>query len=181
MIRKMRSRASRIELDALDRRILNVLQENNQLNSQELADRVHSSAPTCLRRLRRLRESGVISREAAVVDPFKVGRDLIAFVHVVLERQTELLQRQFEERIANEAVVSQCYMTSGDVDFILIVNARDMHEYHRFVRSALAGSENIRNFRSVFAMNRSKFDTKIAFDPGELDPIQIYDPASADR
>jgi hypothetical protein len=56
-----------------------------------------------------------------------------------------------------------------------------MHGYHHFVRSALAGSENIRNFRSVFAMNRSKFETKIAFDPGELDPIQIYDPASADR
>jgi Lrp/AsnC family leucine-responsive transcriptional regulator len=92
--------ALRVELDALDRRILNVLQESNQLNSQELAERVHSSAPTCLRRLRRLRKSGVISREAALVDPFKVGRDLIAFVHVVMERQTELLQKQFEKRMA---------------------------------------------------------------------------------
>jgi Lrp/AsnC family leucine-responsive transcriptional regulator len=69
-------------------------------------------------------------------------------------------------------------MTSGDVDFILVVNTQDMHEYHAFVRRALAGSENIRNFRSVFAMNRSKFDPKIAFDPAEQEPVRIQSPGS---
>jgi Lrp/AsnC family leucine-responsive transcriptional regulator len=153
-----------VKLDSLDRRILNVLQSESRIGSQELAERVHSSAPTCLRRVRRLRGSGIISREAVLVDPSRVGRSLFALIHVVLEQQTERLQRAFEQRMQTEPAVSQCYMVSGEVDFVLVVNVADMHEYHAFVRSVLSGHDNIRNFRTLFAMNRSKFETRIDFD-----------------
>jgi Lrp/AsnC family transcriptional regulator, leucine-responsive regulatory protein len=166
-MRKSKSSRGRVKLDALDRRILDVLQVDNQVTSERLAEMVNSSGPTCLRRTRRLRQTGVIWREAAIVDPFKVGRSLIAFVEVVLERQGEALQRGFERRMAEEQAVTQCYMTSGGVDFMLIVNVADIPEYHAFLHRVLAGDENIRNFRSLFALSRSKFETSISFEAQE--------------
>ena len=148
-----------IELDKIDRRILQILQKNNQLTNLELAEKAFVSPPTCLRRVRRLREEKVIVADVSLLDPFLVEKGLFIFIEVSLERQRESLQREFEQKVDKIGEVMQCYMVSGDTDFILVVQVADMKCYHEFVRRVLTSDPNVRNFRSIFAMNRSKFRT----------------------
>lgn len=159
-------------LDRIDRRILNVLQENNQITNLELAARVGLSPPPCLRRVRRLREQGVIMREVALVDPAKVGRSLMVFTTVTLERQREDLLESFERRMLAQPEVMQCYFVSGDADYLVIVNVPDMVAYNAFARRVFANEPNIRMFRSSFALSVVKYDTKITFEEngGEAEP-----------
>ena len=151
-------------LDKVDKRILKILQTNNQITNLELADRVNLSPPTCLRRVRRLREEKVIVADVSLVDPAIVGKGLFVFVEVVLERQSESLQRDFERKMMKATEVSQCYMISGETDYLLVAQVADMKAFHSFVRRQLTNDPNIRNFRSKFAMNRSKFETEITLD-----------------
>jgi Lrp/AsnC family leucine-responsive transcriptional regulator len=153
-----------IELDKIDRRILRILQQDNQLTNLQLAERVHLSPPTCLRRVRRLREEKVIVADVSLLDPLAVGQTLFAFVEVVLERQNEQAQQDFEQKMRKANEVMQCYMVSGQTDFVIVVQVADMPAYHRFVRRVLTNDPNIRNFRTLFAMNRSKFRTEIELD-----------------
>src|SRR5262245_17168421 len=97
-----------IVLDAIDRRILDVLQEDNQVTNLALAERVGLSPPPCLKRVRRLRELGVILKDVAIVDPAKVGQGILAFVGVELDRQREDVLAAFERKIAAEPQVQQC-------------------------------------------------------------------------
>lgn len=147
-------------LDELDRRILAVLQEDASMTNQELAARVHASAPTCLRRVRRLRDTGVIQGIAALLAPEKVGSPLTAIVEVTLDVQTAERLEAFEARVAGEAAVVQCYRVSGGPDFIVIVLAADMPAYHLLVRRVFNADANIRNVRTFFSVNRSKFDVR---------------------
>lgn len=151
-------------LDKVDKRILKILQTNNQITNLELADRVNLSPPTCLRRVRRLREEKVIVADVSLVDTAIVGKGLFVFVEVVLERQSESLQRDFERKMMKATEVSQCYMISGETDYLLVAQVADMKAFHSFVRRQLTNDPNIRNFRSKFAMNRSKFETEITLD-----------------
>lgn len=153
-----------VELDAVDRRILKVLQKDNRLTNLELAARVRLSPPTCLRRVRRLRKEKVVVADVALLDPQLVGKNLFAFVEVVLERQSEALQSTFEKRMERAEEVMQCYMVSGHTDFMVVVQVADMDDYHRFVRRTFTNDSNIRNFRTLFAMNRTKFRTEIKLE-----------------
>ena len=96
-------------LDAIDRKILTILQGDNQVTNLSLASRVGLSPPPCLRRVRRLRELGVIEKDVALVDPIKVGQGIIAFVGVELDRQREDVLTSFERKISGETQVQQCY------------------------------------------------------------------------
>lgn len=162
--RTVRHSGGQADLDKIDRRILKILQENNQLTNLELASRVNLSPPTCLRRVRRLRDEKIIVADVALVDPQAVGQTLFAFVEVVLERQNEQAQQDFEQKMRKSDEVMQCYMVSGHADFMVVAQVADMPAYHRFVRRALTNDPNIRNFRSLFAMHRSKFQTQIPLD-----------------
>lgn len=153
-----------IELDKVDRRILKILQKDNQLTNLELAAKVRLSPPTCLRRVRRLRDEKVITADVVLLDPQMVQKNLFALVEVVLERQTEALQQAFERKMERTEEVMQCYMVSGHADFIVVVQVADMDDYHRFVRRTFTDDANIRNFRTLFAMNRTKFRTDIKLD-----------------
>ena len=146
-----------LTLDDTDRRILNMLQQDCALTNQELAERVHVSAPTCLRRVRRLIEAGVIERQVAIVSPEALGTGLTAIVEVTLERQAAELLEQFERHLAVEAAVQQCYRVSAGPDFALIVYVADMAAYHAFAHRALTAHANVRNVRSFFSVRRSKF------------------------
>lgn len=152
------------ELDRIDRRILRILQRNNQLTNLQLAEKVRISPPTCLRRVRRLREAKVIASDVALLDPYLVGKSFFVFIEIVLERQSEQLQQAFEKKMQRTDEVMQCYMVSGHTDFMVVAQLADMDAYHEFVRRTLTNDSNIRNFRSMFAMNRSKFRTEINLD-----------------
>jgi Lrp/AsnC family leucine-responsive transcriptional regulator len=153
--------AAPVRLDRIDRRILNLLQENNQIPNHELAARVGISPPPCSRRVRRLREAGVIAAEVALIDPFRVGRNLIVFASVTLASQREDLLESFERKMRAQPEVMQCYFVSGDSDYLCVVNVPDMPAYNDFARRVFANEPNIRMFRSSFALSRVKSETKI--------------------
>jgi len=144
-------------IDDTDRRILNTLQQDCALTNQELAGRVHVSAPTCLRRVRRLIEEGVIERQIAIVSPQALAAGLTAIVEVTLERQSTDLLEQFEHRLAGEGAVQQCYRVSAGPDFVLVVFVPDMPAYHAFAHRVLSAHAGVRNVRSFFSVHRSKF------------------------
>jgi Lrp/AsnC family leucine-responsive transcriptional regulator len=151
-------------LDKVDRKLLNLLQKDNQTPTRTLADKLHISQPTCLRRIRDMREAGIISADVAMVDPFALGYGMLAFLEVSLANQADEKMQEFEARMGKESEVMQCYFVSGDYDYFLVVHVVDMDAYYQFVRRAISGSGNVRHFQSRFPMKRAKFDTRIAFD-----------------
>jgi Lrp/AsnC family leucine-responsive transcriptional regulator len=151
-------------LDKVDRKLLNLLQKDNQIPTKVLAETVHISQPTCLRRLRELREAGIISADVALVDPFALGYGMLAFLEVSLNNQSDEHMQDFEERMSKETEVMQCYFVSGEYDYFLVVHVFDMDAYYQFVRRVISGSGNVRHFQSRFPMKRAKFATRIAFD-----------------
>ncbi|MFA9441541.1 Lrp/AsnC family transcriptional regulator [Uliginosibacterium sp. sgz301328] len=149
------------EFDAIDRRILAQLQEDASLTNESLARLVHVSPATCLRRVRRLRESGVIERTVAILSPEAVGQGLAVIVEITLEQQnTEWLAR-FEVRAMEEAAVQQCYRTSSGPDFVLILHVASMDDYHALAHRLLSADAHVRNVRAFFAVKRSKFATAL--------------------
>ncbi len=151
-------------LDKVDRKILNLLQKDNQMPTRILADKVHISQPTCLRRIRDLRAAGIITADVALVDPFALGYGMLAFLEISLTNQTDAHMHEFEARMTKEPEVMQCYFVSGDYDYFLVVHVIDMDAYYQFVRRVISGSGNVRHFQSRFPMKRAKFATRIAFD-----------------
>jgi Lrp/AsnC family leucine-responsive transcriptional regulator len=160
--RKPRKAPEPVALDAIDRKILDALQEDNQITNLALAARVGLSPPPCLRRVRRLRETGVIVRDVALVDPAMVGQQVTAFVGVELDRQREDVLASFERKIAAEPDVQQCYFVSGEIDYLLVVTCRDLDSYNEFARRVLANEHNIKRFRTSFNLSRIKYETKIS-------------------
>lgn len=156
-------------LDKVDRKLLNLLQKDNQIPTRTLAEKVHISQPTCLRRLRDLRKNGIISADVAMVDPFALGYGMLAFLEVSLNQQSDEHMQEFEQRMSKENEVMQCYFVSGDYDYFLVVHVIDMDAYYQFVRRVISGSGNVRHFQSRFPMKRAKFSTRIAFDEKALE------------
>ncbi|CAM5292552.1 MULTISPECIES: Lrp/AsnC family transcriptional regulator [Alcaligenes] len=150
-----------IELDELDLRILEQLQNDASISNQALALRVHASPPTCLRRVRRLSDQGVIRRQVALLDPEQLGPSLTAIVEITLDRQGEEYLQQFERLMAPEAAVTQCYRVSTGVDFIVILQVSDMTAYHKLAHSLFTSQANIRNIRSFFSIHQAKFETRV--------------------
>ncbi|MFN9029444.1 MAG: Lrp/AsnC family transcriptional regulator [Betaproteobacteria bacterium] len=146
-----------ITLDPTDRRLLALLQADASLTNQALAKRAHISAATCLRRVRRLVESGVIERTMAIVSPDALGFGNTAVLEVTLDRQDAARLEAFETHVAQEPAVQQCYRVAAGPDFVLIVYVADMPAYHAFVQRSLTAEANVRNVRAFFAVKRSKF------------------------
>ncbi|AVJ25831.1 Lrp/AsnC family transcriptional regulator [Achromobacter spanius] len=149
------------ELDDLDRRILEQLQEDSSLTNQDLAARVHASPPTCLRRVRRLVEEGVIDRQVAILSAEKLGSTLTAIVEITLDVQAAESLDAFEQSMLTERAVLQCYRVSPGPDFVVIAQVKDMPAYHALVHRAFTAQANVRNVRTFFSVHRAKFETRI--------------------
>lgn len=155
----------KLELDDLDRRILKALQSDASQTNHQLAEAVHASPPTCLRRVKRLTEAGVIARQVALLDPEKLASALTAIVEITLDRQGEEEQQAFEASVKDESAVQQCYRVSPGPDFVLVVLVADMPAYHALAHRLFASQRNVRNVRSYFSILRSKFETAVPIDP----------------
>ena len=149
-------------LDDVDRRILNILQVDASQTNAELAELVHVSPPTCLRRVKQLRENGVIERQVVIVAPDKVGSHLSAIVEITLDVQAADRMAEFERVVAVEAAVLQCYRVSPGPDFVLVVQVVDMPAYHALAHRLFTTHSNVRNVKAYFSTFRSKFETRIA-------------------
>lgn len=158
----MTNSAIPVALDPADRRLLALLQQDASVTNQTLAERAHLSPATCLRRVRRLVELGVIERQVALLSPDLIGRvtgaGLTAILEVTLDRQDAVALDAFEARVSPEPVVQQCYRVTAGPDFVLVVYVPDMPAYHAFVQRVLTAQMNVRNVRAFFSTKRSKFD-----------------------
>lgn len=151
-----------VALDDTDRRLLNVLQESNALTNDALARKVHVSPATCLRRVKRLVDAGVIERQVAVVSPDALTSGMTVILEVTLERQSAEAIAAFESHVGADAAVQQCYRVSGGPDFVLIVYCADMEAYQHFVQRTLTAAAGVRNVRAFFSVRRAKFEPRIA-------------------
>lgn len=151
----------RVELDELDCRLLRELQQDNRLSMAELAERVNSSAPTCLRRVKRLRDEGVIVADVCLVDPATVGRRMTMIVQVTFERERADLVDLFRQSVLDCEQVSSCYYVTGDVDFVLTLHVTDMEEYEQIIERLFHSNSNIKQFKTLTSIRRVKFATRL--------------------
>jgi DNA-binding Lrp family transcriptional regulator len=153
-------------VDAIDLRLLEQLQQDSSLSNQALAQRIHLSPPTCLRRVKRLREAGLIEREIAVLSVDKMaliaGHGLCAVVEVTLDRQGNDALEAFEKRVAADDSVQQCYRVSPGPDFCLVVQTAHMPDYLALAQRLFTADANVRNVKTFFSVKRSKFGARVA-------------------
>lgn len=143
-------------MDKIDRKLLALVQRNNRLTTAELGDRVGLSATSCQRRLNRLRETGVIEKEVALLSPAAVGRPLLLIVEVLMEREsTEPIDR-FKRLVAASDEVCQCYYVTGRATFLLLLSMQDMAEYDRFIRRNFFDNPDVKTFETSVVIDRVK-------------------------
>ncbi|WP_342616298.1 Lrp/AsnC family transcriptional regulator [Rhodoferax sp. GW822-FHT02A01] len=155
-----------ISLNAMDIQILAQLQRDASLSNQDLARAVHTSAPTCLRRIKRMREAGLIERQIAVLNPEAmaqtIGHGLSAIVEITLDRQGAEELERFETRVLQDAAVQQCYRVSPGPDFVLVVHTAHMPAYQALVQRLFTSDANVRNVKAFFSVKRSKFGAELS-------------------
>lgn len=147
--------------DQLDLRLLDALQQDASRSNQDLAAALKISPATCLRRTRRLRESGLIERQMAVLSTDKLatalGHGLSAVVEITLDRQGDEHARAFEARVVADDAVQQCYRVSPGPDFVLVVRVPDMPAYAQLSQRLFNSDSNVRNVKAFFSIHRAKF------------------------
>ncbi len=158
-----------IALDTTDLQLLNLLQTDAAQSNQSLAEQVHVSPPTCLRRVKRLQEAGLIERQVAILQPDRLaalqGHGLACIVEITLDRQGAEQLDAFEALAVQEPCVQQCWRVSPGPDFVLVLHTRDMPSYLALSQRLFTGTANVRNVRAFFATHRAKFTTKVPVSP----------------
>lgn len=153
-------------MDAIDGRILAELQADSRLTNVELAGRVGLSPSPCLARVRALEKAGVIRRYVALVEPAALGLGVHVFIQVTLERQVDRNLAEFERRMAQYPQVMECYLMTGDSDYLLRVLVRDMAALQDFIVDELTRIPGVANIRSSFALKQAKYTTALPVSPG---------------
>ena len=154
-----------VVIDPVDLRILDQLQRDASLSNQDLAVAVHTSAATCLRRVKRLVDAGVIERRVAILSPQRMGAALTAFAEVSLDRQGAEHLAAFEARAVAQPEVQQCYRVSPGPDLMLVLVLPDMAAYHALVQRLFTQDANVRNVKTYFSVHRAKFETRVPLPP----------------
>ena len=139
-------------MDSTDHAILEALQERARISNVELADRVHLSESACLRRVRALEEAGVIAGYSAMVDPVRVGLPSAVFVQLTLQRQDQTDLDAFEEAVQNIPEVMECYLMTGEFDYLLRIVVSDASDYERVHRQHLTRLPGVARVQSSFTL-----------------------------
>ncbi|MGD9764587.1 MAG: Lrp/AsnC family transcriptional regulator [Candidatus Binatia bacterium] len=152
------------QLDSIDRSLLRHLQDNARQSNVALARAVGLSPSPCLRRVRDLEARGVIRQYATLLDPARVGLGVSVFVQVRLERQVEQALERFEALIRERSEVMECYLMTGDADYLLRVVVSDIPAYERFLMDHLTRVPGVASIRSSFALKQVKYRTALPLD-----------------
>lgn len=150
-----------MKLDAIDRHILQRLQQNGRLQNNELAEQVGLSPSPCLRRVKQLEEAGVIERYVAVVNAAKVGKGLTVFARVWLKGQDAETVNHFNDAVQQMPEVLECHLMAGDCDFLLRIVAADLQDYRRFQTDYLARIKGVQNVKTEIPMQRVKLTSAV--------------------
>lgn len=168
-----------MNIDATDLKILRELQHGGRLTNIELARRVNLSPSPCLARVRALEDSGVIRKYVAMVEPQAVGLGVSVFINVSLERQRESALEAFESAVLRFPEVLECYLMSGDADYLLRVVVPDVPSLQRFIVEDLTRLPAVANIRSSFALRQIKFETALPLDALRQQPLRASPAAPA--
>ena len=150
-----------INLDKIDIRIISELQKNSRLSNLELAAKVGLSPSPCLRRVKQLQAKGVFKSTVTLVDSQKIGLDVSVFIQVTLEKQIEENLLSFEVEIAKCPEVVECYLMTGESDYLLRVVVPDLLAYEKFLKVSLTKFPGVLNIKSSFALNQVKYSTTL--------------------
>ncbi len=145
-------------MDEYDLNILRIVQQDNRQPTEKIAEKVSLSPSAVQRRLRRLRETGIIEANVSIVSPEAIGRKLIAIVEVSLQRERPLSgpQEEFKRLMISTPEVMQCYHITGEGDFVLIITAKDMEEYETLTRRLFIDNAAVRGYKTSIVMKRVK-------------------------
>ena len=144
------------ELDTIDRKILRALQADGKISVGELSEKVGLSPSPCARRIRLLEKAGIIKGYAAIVDQKRVGLPISAFASIKLERQREEDLDRFEEAVSRWPEVLDCYLMTGQRDYLMRIVTADLEAYERFIKDKLTRLENIASIETSFALGQVK-------------------------
>jgi Lrp/AsnC family transcriptional regulator, leucine-responsive regulatory protein len=144
------------DFDRLDARIMTLVQGNNRLSSEEIGDKVGLSSTAVQRRLKKLRENGIIEADVSVISPRAVGRPVSMVVLVSLERERADIIDRFKQGLRTNPEVMNGYYVTGEADFIILVTARDMEGYEQFTRRFFYENPDIKGFKTLVVMDRVK-------------------------
>jgi Lrp/AsnC family leucine-responsive transcriptional regulator len=153
-----------MKIDRINRKILVALQRNNRIPNLELAELVGLSPPACLKRVKRLREEGVIIGDVSIITPKLAGNTMTLIVSVEMERDRADIYQVFRKSILKAPEVTQSYQISGSYDFMLVVTVKDIQGYEQFVERVLRTDLNIRKFHTSVTLRTVKFSTEIEFE-----------------
>ena len=153
------------KLDAIDLRILSELQANGRITNVELSRRAKITAPPCLRRMRALEKAGYIRGYHADLDPKRLGFEVSAYVFVGLSSQADGDLKRFEEQVRTWPEVRECYMLSGEVDFLLKCVAKDLSTFQAFVTSTLTAARNVASVKSSLVIRPAKREPGVPIEP----------------
>jgi Lrp/AsnC family leucine-responsive transcriptional regulator len=156
-----------LSVDGFDRKILQIVQQSNRTTSDQIAEQVGLSPAAVQRRIKRMREQGVIQADVSIVNPKAVGQGVTMVVQVTLERERLDLLDEFKKEMKNNPAVQQCYYVTGSADFILLVTAVDMEDYDKFTRTVFFDNPNIRNFQTNVVMDSVKTGLSVPVIPEE--------------
>lgn len=156
-----------LQIDAIDITILEQLQEDASISNVELARKVGLSPSPCLARVRALQDAGVISRQVTLLDPLRLGLTVSVFIQVSLEKQVEKALETFEKAIRSYPEVMECYLMTGDADYLLRVVVADVPSFERFILDNLTRIPGVANIKSSFALKQVKYQTALPL-PGKI-------------
>ncbi|HIC56307.1 MAG TPA: Lrp/AsnC family transcriptional regulator [Acidobacteria bacterium] len=159
----------RHKLDSIDRNILVVLQKDGRLSNTQLAERVGLTPAPCLRRVRALEEAGVIQKYAALVDSHALALGVTVFAQVTLDKQVKDQLEVFEQSVGKWPEVMDCYLMTGDSDYLLRIVLPDVEAYERFLNEALTQVPGVASIKSSFALRQVKYSTALPLIPEETD------------
>ncbi len=154
----------KVSLDRVDRKILEYLQVDGRLTNQDLAARVALSPSPCLRRVRALEEAGVVRQYVALVDPAKVGLEMLAYVTVKLEKRGKMPVEEFIRAVQSWPEVIACYSMTGEMDYLMRVQVEDLDHYSRFIMEKLLKQPGVIDIRSNFVLERVKDTTALPLE-----------------
>lgn len=150
-----------MKLDPMDIRILNELQNDSSHSNVELARRVHLSPSPCLMRVKALKDKGVIKSYVALADPKVLGLGLNVFISISLKEQSKEALSEFEKRISDHDEVMECYLMTGDSDYLIRVAVTDMGDLEKFILEQLTPIAGIEKIRSSFALKQVRYKTAL--------------------
>ena len=153
-----------MKIDAFDLKILDALQQNNQITNQELAERINLSAASCARRVQQLRKDGVIAADVSVLAAEKLGAWLTIIVLVSVENEFPHLIEEFGRTMKDAPEVAQCLYVTGEVDFVVQLNVHDMSAYEAFTQRYFFNNKNIRRFQTLAVMKKIKEGMRLPID-----------------